>query len=189
MPEISIYGLRDTMRALKSMDEAMFKEMDAKFKAIFEPLAVAARGNVPPNVMSGWGHRNGGEWGSRLRFDPQAVKRGIKIKSSNKGPKYGRAVSAQYLLVNSNAAGSVFETAGANRSNAPRNPPRGTTRGSAQFITNAMRFGPPNRVIWRAWDRLRGDEKAKQAVRDAVREAERQVQELVDRAQGRGEAA
>ena len=188
MPEVTIYGARDTMRALKSMDPVMYEKMDQRIKDVFENLVVAARGNVPGNVMSGWGHKNAGLWGSRLRWDPAAVRRGIKIKSSNKGPAKGRAVSAAYLLVNSNAAGAVFELAGANKSNPPKNK-RGSLSGSARFIANAGRFGPPNRVIWRAWDQLRGDEQAKQAIRDAIRETEEHIQRLVDDIGRSGKAA
>lgn len=184
MAEINVFGLRDTMRALKSLDEKMFNEMDSRFKAIFEPLVGAARSNVPGNVMSGWGHKGSGEWGGRLRWDPQKVRNGIKIKTSFKGPQRGRAVSAQYLLVNSTAAGALFELAGANRSNPPKNR-RGSTAGSAQFIANAQRYGRPNRVIWRAWDKLRGDAKTRDAIIQAVRASEREVQAALDRVQGK----
>lgn len=185
MPEITIYGARDTMRALKSIDPVMYEQMDKEIKDVFEDLVTAARGNVPPNVMRNWGFKNTGVWGSRLRYDPSAVRRGIKIKSSNKGPSKGRAVSAAYLLVNSNAAGAVFELAGANTSNPPKNR-RGSTRGSAKFIQNAMRFGPPNRVIWKAWDQLRGDEQAKDAIRKAIKEAEAHVMKLLNEANDKG---
>ena len=181
MPEITIYGARDTMRALKSLDEVMYKEMDQKIKDIFEPLAADARNNVPGNVMRNWGHKNAGLWGSRLRYDPAAIRRGIKIKSSNKGPAKGRAVSASYLLVNSSAAGAIFELAGANRSNPPKNK-RGSTAGSSQFIANAMRYGPPNRVIWKSWDKLKGDDQAKAAVRKAIKDSEAHIMRLLGEA-------
>lgn len=186
MSEITIYGARDTMRALKSLDLEMYKNMDQQIKDIFEPLAVDARGNVPGNVMSGWGHKNGGLWGSRLRYDPAAVRRGIKIKTSNKGPSKGRAVSAAYILANSSAAGAIFELAGANRSNPPKNK-RGSTSASSQFIANAMRYGPPNRVIWKSWDKLRGDEEAKAAVRKAIKDSEAHVMRLLNEANDKGQ--
>ena len=185
MPEITIYGARDTMRALKSLDEVMYKEMDQKIKDIFEPLAAEARSNVPPNAMSGWGHKNTGLWGSRIRYDAAAIKRGIKIKNSARTAKKGRAVSAAYILANSTAAGAVFELAGANKSNAPKNR-RGSTAGSSQFIANAMRFGPPNRVIWKAWDKLKGDDQAKAAVLKAIKDSEAHIMRLLGEANDKG---
>jgi hypothetical protein len=49
-----------------------------------------------------------------------------------------------------------------------------------------MRFGPPNRVIWKAWDKLKGDDQAKEAVRKAIKDSEAHIMRLLGEANDKG---
>jgi hypothetical protein len=122
-----IVGLDETVRALRQFDPDALKEMN---KTIYQALKIAqvdAR-QLAPTVtpLSGWAKPiKAGKW-DRLTFAAKPVKIGIRTKI-DRARKRGTWTSKAYLLINSNPAGAIYETAG-------RKNPQGRTAQGARFI-------------------------------------------------------
>jgi hypothetical protein len=121
-----IVGLDETVRALRQFDPAALKEMN---KTIYQALKIAqtdARQLAPAvSPLSGWARPvKEGRWADRT-FTPRAVKMGLKTKI-DRARRRGTWTSKAYLLINSDAAGSIYETAG-------RKNPKGNSKQGANF--------------------------------------------------------
>jgi hypothetical protein len=168
--EVTVYGLRDTQRALKSVDKRMSQEFDQKIAAIFEPLVSKSRSLIPDVAISGWKSGGAGEWNGRLGWNPDKIRRGIEIKRRTRRGGYGRAVSAAYALINKTPAGAVYELAGI------KNPQGNGTEKSRRFISGLTRHSPPPRGIKKAYAESGGDPQAKRKVLEAVVEVQQELQ-------------
>lgn len=126
MATAKIVGLDETVRALRQFDPAALKEMN---KTIYQAMKIAqvdARQLAPAvSPLSGWARPvKEGRWADRT-FTPKAVKMGLKTKI-DRARRRGTWTSKAYLLINSDAAGSIYETAG-------RKNPKGNTKQGANF--------------------------------------------------------
>jgi len=122
-----IVGLDETVRALRQFDPAALKEMNKTIYAALKIAQVDARQLAPAvTPLSGWAKpAKSGKW-SRLTFVAKPVKMGIKTKI-DRARKRGTWTSKAYLLINSNPAGAIYETAG-------RKNPQGKNAQGARFI-------------------------------------------------------
>jgi len=121
-----IVGLDETVRALRQFDPDALKEMNKTIYAAMKIAQIDAR-QLAPSVtpLSGWGRPvKAGRWADRT-FTPKAVKMGLKTKI-DRTRKRGNWTSKSYLLINSDAAGSIYETAG-------RKNPAGNSKQGANF--------------------------------------------------------
>ena len=126
MATAKIVGLDETVRALRQFDPAALKEMN---KTIYQAMKIAqidARQLAPATApFSGWARPvKQGRWAD-LTFTPRAVKMGLKTKI-DRARRRGTWTSKAYLLINSDAAGSIYETAG-------RKNPKGNSKQGANF--------------------------------------------------------
>lgn len=145
---VEILGVREVTRALGQIDKDAKRILDRGVREAAAELVTASRGYVSTG-LSGWAR-----WKERTApsgFDPSKVSRGIKVsRSANR--KRGSTTENVVSVINSSAAGAIWETAGRKTS--------GTTKsGKAMIAAITKRDGPivrlgPNpaagRTIWRA---------------------------------------
>ena len=162
---INVTGVKQLQKAMRAVDDDLFKEMSTGIKAVMLPIRDKARDYLPyqDEVLSGWGTATASVATANYRAFPaynyQTAKSGIKYKAgSNKRNRNGFSVTN--YVSNESAPGAIYETAG-------RKNPNGSSGGaslnpdaSVQFIqalpemmnnyraTGRKRDG---RLIYRAW--------------------------------------
>ena len=162
---INVTGVKQLQKAMRAVDDDLFKEMSTGIKAVMLPIRDKARDYLPyqDEVLSGWGTATASIATANYRAFPaynyQTAKAGIKYKAgSNKRNRNGFSVTN--YVSNESAPGAIYETAG-------RKNPNGSSGGaslnpdaSVQFIqalpemmnnyraTGRKRDG---RLIYRAW--------------------------------------
>ena len=183
---VRVDNVRATIRDLRMFAPELKKEMDEEIKKITEPFVQRARGyarqagSSDGAPLSRWNDRprlpgsrgsyapNQGKSGGkrweydRLRWNTGAVTRGIR--SGPGGFKFANNLNlgtsdrftSLWSIRNSNAAGAVFELSG---SGAASTPMVGNIR---------SRHGRSHRIIWRAWDELRGVTFVPREVEDVI---------------------
>ena len=108
-----VEGLNETLTYLKRFDEDALKAMNKELYGVMRGLVADARSLAPTvSPMSGWAEPTNGEWGTRLLFDPRAIKTGIRSKIGTVRQKDSNTKEKAYLLINANPAGAIYETAG-----------------------------------------------------------------------------
>jgi hypothetical protein len=153
---IEVTGLETTLRALKIIDPEANKAFRKGFRDAAEPILGKAKKMVDGAPLSGWG-----KWGGRLDFQPQKVRSGVRTQIS------ARKGGANLRLVNANAAGAVYETAGSRNS-------------SSKFNTVLTeRYGPAPRLLVRTWKEERGIRVTYTAVGKLIADAQERVQRAV----------
>jgi hypothetical protein len=143
---VEILGVREVTRALGQIDKDAKKILDKGVRQAAAGLVTTSRGYVSTG-LSGW------ERWKRTKpgFEPTKVSRGIKVsRSANR--KRGSTTENVVSVINSSAAGAIWETAGRKTSGK-------TSSGKAMIAAITKRDGPivrlgPNpaagRTIWRA---------------------------------------
>lgn len=183
---INVTGVKQLQKAMRAVDDDLFKEMSTGIKAVMLPIRDKARDYLPyqDEVLSGWGTATASVATANYRAFPaynyQTAKSGIKYKAgSNKRNRNGFSVTN--YVSNESAPGAIYETAG-------RKNPNGSSGGaslnpdaSVQFIqalpemmnnyraTGRKRDG---RLIYRAWAEDSG--KVYKKVVDAVEKTAKQ---------------
>jgi hypothetical protein len=105
---VELAGVNDLRKALKAYAPDLDKALKKELKAIAEPLVNKARGYAPASPpLSNWG-REGGRFPT---YNGAAVKAGIRF-STAKSKKNSRGFSSSTRIVNTTAAGAIYETAG-----------------------------------------------------------------------------
>lgn len=155
-----VEGLVETLTYLKRFDEDALKAMNQELYGVMRGLVADARSLAPQAwPMSGWAEPNSGEWGTRLLFDAKAVKMGIRSKIGTVRQKDANTKERAYLLINSNPAGAVYETAGRKT--------QGKGRNGKQFVRNIENYsgmvviGKQGRIAWKAVNEKREEVGAK----------------------------
>jgi hypothetical protein len=180
---VNVTGVKQLLKAMRAVDDDLYKEMNTSIKAVMIPIRDTARSYLPrqEDVLSGWGKPTASIATANYRafpaYDYQTAKTGIKYKAgSNKRNRNGFSVTN--YVSNESAPGAIYETAG-------RKHPRGrigteslNPNASIQFIqalpeiknnykaTGRKRDG---RLIYRAWAEDSG--KVYKKVVDAVEKA------------------
>lgn len=183
---IVIYGLDKTIKALREYDKGALRRFN---KVINDQLAGVERdsrkiinfvaNDVSKAPMRGWTTtygpvrpgttaRGGAGWPPWI---PDQIKSGIR-KSRAQGRVRKDYTTSAGKIINSSAAGSIFEVAGRRSS--------GRGKRGQQFIRNLNQWGRASRLIWRIVDRDR--DKIIQAVKNAQREANEMLQKRLDQA-------
>ena len=199
MTRIEVYGLGDTLKAMKVFSPNALKEYKKEVKAAAGIIVKVARGSIPAEPpMRNWRkipakksrgtprpHSNPrskprGELGSDPStigwpvWDTNAIRKGIKVTTS-KDRDTGSVKASLLRVENQSASGAIFEVAG-RRS-------RGASPSGVQFIRNLTRFSNASRAIWRAYDQNQDTvtESVQQAIDKAIAQFQRDVAESRDR--------
>ena len=191
---VNVTGVKQLQKAMRAVDDDLFKEMSTGIKAVMLPIRDKARDYLPyqDEVLSGWGTATASVATANYRAFPaynyQTAKTGIKYKAgSNKRNRNGFSVTN--YVSNESAPGAIYETAG-------RKNPNGSSGGaslnpdaSIQFIqalpemmnnyraTGRKRDG---RLIYRAWAEDSG--KVYKKVVDAVEKTAKKFNAKQDQA-------
>lgn len=146
-----VEGLDEAITYLKQFDKETLKALNKELYGVMKELVVEARSLAPSvSPMSGWAEPSayGAEWGTRLRFDPRKVKTGIRSKIGTVRHPNSYTTSRTYLLINSNPAGAIYETAGRKTKGKGVN-----GRGFIEQIENdsgIVVIGKQGRIVWKA---------------------------------------
>ena len=201
MPVV-VEGYKELIQKLNAFEPDLNKQMKIEIKAAMLPIRDKARGYAPspyPSYLYNWADKGIVRAQPQFNteglvrkfplYNPAEVIAGIKYKAgANKKTRYG--FSALYSVINTSAAGAIYETAG--RKSGYRGQPWVGPKGQgkdvsrsrnpnagAQFI-NSM--GPmygqdkfKGRLIFRAWNENQG--KAQDAVVHAIEKAARRFNE------------
>ena len=109
---VKLEGYAETVALLKRYDTETLKIMNAEIYQTTKRTQTQARALVPAaSPLSGWARPvKKGTW-SRLTFESRAIKMGIKTKLDRQRVR-GNWTSKTLFLINNDAGGSVYETAG-----------------------------------------------------------------------------
>jgi hypothetical protein len=159
-----IEGAKEAVAYLKQFDKQVIDGMNKELYVVMKDLVNQTRRMVPFTApMSGWEKTGKGEWGTRLRYNPNRVRTGIRSKLGWYRQRGNDYRERGYFLVNANPAGMVYEWAGRkNRNGQPWNP-RSTSKNVShsknpkagqQFIENIVNasgmtvIGKQGRLVW-----------------------------------------
>jgi hypothetical protein len=168
---VNIAGYAETLKAMKTFDEDLYKGMDKQIKGVMIPIRDKARNYAPSN---GELLRN---WTTALAFGPQSTKfrpfpkydqaetkRGIVYRPGNNRRNKGTAFNVSHYVANRSAGGAIYETSG--RKSGPDGNqfteslnPRAGQQFMAQFAGDSLvgKNRPlQGRLIYRAWSEDEG---------------------------------
>jgi hypothetical protein len=104
-------GAIELRKALREFAPDLAKETQKEIAGLLKPITAKARGFIPSTApLSGWGMPSKGSW-ERLQWSSSDAKRGISYKTTPSKPNRSGFRSLA-RIVNSSAAGSMYETAG-----------------------------------------------------------------------------
>jgi hypothetical protein len=108
---VELKGLGNTQRAMRKFTPDLYKKMNNEISAVMLPVRNEARNYVPLKTLSGWQNQTGVWALSDRTYDALTIKRGIvyrrgRTKANDKGFR------SSYRIVNTTAAGAIYETAG-----------------------------------------------------------------------------
>jgi len=201
MPVV-VEGYKELIKKLNAFEPDLNKQMKIEIKAAMLPIRDKARGYAPspyPSYLYNWADKGivraqpQFNTEGRVRkfplYNPAEVIAGIKYKAgANKKTRYG--FSALYSVINTSAAGAIYETAGRKMGSrgqvwvGPKGRGKDVSRSrnpnAGAIFINSM--GPlygsgmqRGRLIFRAWDESQG--KAQDAVVHAIEKAARRFNE------------
>lgn len=172
MAGIKVKGVRQTLRALKSVAPDLEKQVRKSINESVREVVNTARGFIPDQPMTGW---TADSWGHR-GWDTRTAKMGIKrMNPSRRGKNGGYFYSID--VANTSAAGMIYELAGTKSD--------GYSPQGQQFIRNIERSGlhrPLRRVVVRAG--IEKGEKAKESILAALDKAQAITQARLDSIRG-----
>jgi hypothetical protein len=154
--EVRVKNLKQTMDLLKAYAPEQAKEISKRITTEANKVRDRARDYMPDVALSNWNnwpdHASEGYVGS-------VVKKKVKTTRANNRQR-GMIVSNYIGVVNADAAGSIFQTAG-----------RGPS--TDMFVDNLLEKNGNSRGLWKAFDELK-DEVAP-AIMAAVEDAQQLV--------------
>lgn len=184
----TIVGLDETIKAIRTLDSDVYKEMNKEIRVALKDLQNTARDFVPkeiPGLRKGWTGQGFGKSRSAKtrgfpKYDYQAARKGIiYTMGRRKANAFGWA--SVYALLNKSATGAILETSGrakglSRRQYASNNPDAGIhfMNSVATGVGGLYRVGTGSskqgRIIYRAVNQDNGATKAKivQAVNNAT---------------------
>lgn len=183
---VEFQGVDNLRKALKSYAPDLDKALKKELAALAKPIVNKARGYAPAVApLSNWG-REGGRFPA---YNGALVKRGIRF-STARSKKNMQGFSSGVRIVNTTAAGAIYETAGRkNPFGQPWVGPAGPAgkkyshsinRYAGRDFINAMggqmkgRGADKGRLIYRAWEEDQG--KTRDAMIKAVLRADAEFQ-------------
>lgn len=164
---MEVIGIKDALRELNSLDKEARRKITRDFKQITKPVEQTAKALMPKTApLSGMGRSWTTKSGYQLLPWNTAGKDTIVSSVSGRKPKMfaGHMTNlATFYIRYKGPTATLFDTAGKG--------PVPTSQGSQMVRALTNRFGPPSRVLWRAYEQ-HGD--------DVVRETQRLINEMMD---------
>jgi hypothetical protein len=145
---ITVTGVEATIAALKTLDKAMYKRLDAQLRRAALVVARQAAASAPVGATG-------------------AMRGGYRVKRASANQRGARKFQVGYKVVNLTREGSILEFAGSTSGGS-------TQQGRSLITTLFTRYGAPGRFAWAAFDRNESQLEAKLTA--VVREAEAEVQ-------------
>lgn len=106
-----VKGAVELRKALREFTPELAKQTQKELGAVLKPITNKARGFIPSSSpLSGWENQGKGTW-SRVEWSSGTAKRGIGFKATPSKPNRNGWRSLA-RIVNSSAAGAIYETAG-----------------------------------------------------------------------------
>jgi hypothetical protein len=153
-----VKGAVNLRKALRQFTPDLAKETTKEIGNFLKPVVRTARGYMPAeSPLSGWAPRSFNE-GKFPTYNGAIAKRGVKYKTSPSKTNR-RGFKALVSILNTSAAGAIYETAGRKTSGGRFSPKLG---GELTGPSQKMR----GRVIFKAWNEDQG--KAQGAVIKAI---------------------
>ena len=157
MAEVIVTGVHETIAALKKFDQDALKRFNKVINDELRTAKVAAQELIhdqPP--MSGWKTtppknprtRGGAGWPA---WDGAAIKSGIKTSRAQGKVRKGNYTTSAGALLNTTAAGVIFEVAGRSKGKSTLSDKGGSGEQFKRTLSN--RFGSASRVVWKIVDR------------------------------------
>ena len=109
MPVIVI-GLKEAQKAMRKLQPELNKNLNHELHAFLLPVVTKAQNYVPDSAISGLSRWTAYD-GRFPQFSPAAAKKGIRAEFFPARRK-STGFTSMVRIVNSNAAGAIFETAG-----------------------------------------------------------------------------
>lgn len=136
--KIQIYGVKEALKELKSIDPELRKDINREAKSLAEPVTKSAKQSYPTKYLSGMQRK----WVSRGRqlfpYDQNKARKGVVLKIDT-----GKRNEGTIVIIQKDPAAAIVDMAGkAGGSNA---------RGG-MFINNLSAYGQPSRVMWPAYE-------------------------------------
>lgn len=192
---VMVEGVPDLIRRLRLFAPDLLKQMNAEVREALEPYttrakayagqaarssggAITGRSGLPlsrwnqipnrpgsrPSYSPAQGRSGSKRWEyDRLRWDTAKVQRGITVGRGGPVMAGSYAFRGAYSIINRSPAGAVYELMGSGKSNT----------NMVQNVRTTSRYNR-KRLIWRAWNEMRGDQSAPAVVVGIIRKFEQQ---------------
>jgi hypothetical protein len=164
---VEVIGIKEALRELNSLDKEARRKITRDFKKITKPVEDTARRLIPATApLSGMNRRWTTPSGFQMFPYTQAGKNSIVSQVSGRKPKMfaGHMTNlATFYIRFKGPAATLFDQSGKG--------PVPTRQGSQMVAALTNRFGPPSRVLWRAYEQHDGD---------VVRETQKLIDEMMD---------
>jgi len=108
-----VKGAVEARKALRKFEPDLAKELRKEMAELLKPIAKKGKGFIPSTVLSGWSKQEAGDTKYRQfpRYDASQAKRGIGYRTSPSLPN-SKGFRSLARIVNTSAAGAIYETAG-----------------------------------------------------------------------------
>jgi hypothetical protein len=108
-----VRGAIEARKALKKFEPDLAKEIQREMANLLKPIVKNAKGFIPNTVLSNWSKDESSDVAYRQfpRFDARDAKRGIGYRTAPSKPNRN-GFRALARIVNTSAAGTIYETAG-----------------------------------------------------------------------------
>ena len=108
-----VRGAIEARKALKKFEPDLSKEIQREMANLLKPIVKNARGFIPTTILSNWSKPESSDVSYRQfpRYDARDAKRGIGYRTSPSKPNRN-GFRALARIVNTSAAGTIYETAG-----------------------------------------------------------------------------
>lgn len=199
---VFVTGVNDTIRRMRQFAPDLLKEMNAEVREELSPFTTRAKQYAAEAARSSGRSRRGvvyegraglplSRWnqspnlpGSRPAYSPYGkrweydrlkwntgkVQRGIGVGRGGPIMRGKYDFMGAYAIINRDAAGAVYELMGSGKSNT----------NMVQNVRGTSRYGR-KRLIWRAWDELRGERTVPQRIVSIIRSYEARFNERLRR--------
>ena len=160
---VEVRGLKGALRALKNLEPDVEKNLNKEVRAFAAPVVRKAQGFVENSAggLTNWTVAGSAKKFKESqpavrkgfpKFNASTVRRGIRF-STRPTQRNSRGFVSIYRIVNSNAAGAIYETAGRKNANHGKS---ARPNFAAQMGGMAGRDMMRGRLIFKAWDEDKG---------------------------------
>ena len=138
--KIEIFGLKEALKELKSVDPEMRKDINSRAAEIVKPFVNAAKQNYPTRYLSGMSR----VWSDRGRqvfpYNQAKAIKGVVLKIDTAKKNKGVIV-----VIQKDPAAAIIDMAGKKGGS--------NARGASMIAGLTLHFGTPSRVMWPAYER------------------------------------